>query len=35
VDKPDLHHENYDYPDQITEGGMRIFLAIAEHLLGS
>lgn len=35
VAKPDLHHENYDYPDQITEGGMRIFLAIAEHLLGS
>lgn len=33
--KPDLHHENYDYPDQITEQGLRIFLAIAEYLLGT
>ncbi len=33
-DKPGLHHENYDYPDEITAGAMQIFVAIAEYLLG-
>jgi amidohydrolase len=32
-DKPDLHHENYDYPDEITAGAMQIFASVANFLL--
>ncbi len=33
-DKPDLHHENYDFPDEITATGLKIFSSITSHLLG-
>ena len=33
--QPDLHHENYNYPDEITGRAMQIFISIAEYLLGS
>jgi amidohydrolase len=33
-DKPDLHHENFDFADPITETGIRVFSAIAMRLLG-
>lgn len=31
--KPDLHHENYDFPDEITSVAMQIFFSIADYLL--
>lgn len=33
VNKPDLHHENYDFPDEITETGLQVFTAIIDQLL--
>lgn len=30
---PALHHPDYDFPDEITETGIRMFTAIIEHLL--
>jgi amidohydrolase len=35
VNMPNLHHENYDFPDKIAADGMQIFLAITDHLLGT
>jgi len=35
VNMPDLHHENYDFPDKIALDGMKVFLAITDHLLGT
>jgi len=32
-DKPDLHHENYDFPDEITAGAIQVFSSIANYLL--
>lgn len=33
VDTPALHHDNYDYPDEITETGIRMFEGITRELL--
>lgn len=32
--KPDLHHENYDFPDEIIETGLQVFTAIVRNILG-
>lgn len=32
--KPDLHHENYDFPDELIATGIQVFTAIAKTLLG-
>ncbi|WPP50533.1 amidohydrolase [Catalinimonas niigatensis] len=32
--KPDLHHENYDFPDEIITTGLQVFSAIAKQMLG-
>ncbi len=32
--RPDLHHENYDFPDEIMATGLEVFLGIARQILG-
>ncbi|MDF9796996.1 amidohydrolase [Catalinimonas alkaloidigena] len=33
-DTPDLHHENYDFPDEIIATGLQVFTAIIKNILG-
>jgi len=32
-DRPDLHHENYDFPDEIIERGLQVFITIMKHIM--
>ncbi|HYK77408.1 MAG TPA: amidohydrolase [Daejeonella sp.] len=34
LNSPALHHQDYDFPDEITERGMDMFCGIIEQLLG-
>jgi metal-dependent amidase/aminoacylase/carboxypeptidase family protein len=33
TDCPPLHHQNYDFPNDIIEAGVRMFYAVAEEIL--
>jgi amidohydrolase len=33
IDQPDLHNENYDFPDEIIETGIKMYLSIIKKIL--